>query len=281
MTSKVLARNISSLYLVQIANYVIPILLLPYLTRTLGLKGYGELATLQAIASYGLVVTDYGFQLSATRRIAASSDKEEEISLIYTNVVAARFSLALISCVIMAISVYMIPYLNANLSIIGALALLVIGNSLMPLWFFQGLQRMVLVSLVILASRIIGAVLTLLLVHSYDDLPSVIWAQAVGIFLPAVFAVWKAKTMIPCSRAPSFSGVAVELKEGWYIFQTAVFSAVLTNTGVVVLGTVAGPQVAGGYAAVERIAKGAASMLSPVTQAIYPRVSASFSSHFD
>lgn len=277
-----LVRNTGALYLVQIANYLVPLILLPFLTRVLGAGGYGRLATLQAIAAYGLVVTDYGFQLSATRKVAARLERGEEVRQLYAAVTAVRVLLALLAILLMCLAVAALPYLTLTVTVAAALTVLVLGNALTPLWLFQGFQRMGLVSLLVLTSRLGAAALTLLLVRVPQDVALALLAQALGAVLPAGFALWQAARLVPAPGRPSLAGLRMELADGWPIFQTAVFSALLTNSGVLILGTVAGAQVAGGYAAVERVGKGVASMLAPVTQAIYPRVSASFTrSHQD
>ncbi|WP_216329466.1 oligosaccharide flippase family protein [Deinococcus aestuarii] len=275
------ARNAGALYIVQIANYVIPLFLLPFLANTLGVVGYGRLATLQTIATYGLVLTDYGFQLSATRKVAAMLEQGQEVQDVYVNVMSSRIILALLATVGMCLAVSFIPYLKLTPSIALALGILVLGNALTPLWLFQGYQRMTLVSVVVLSARVSAAALTLALVRSAQDVGVALWAQTLGTALPVGLALWRAGQLTPRRGArPSLAGMRTELSDGWPIFQTAIFSTLLTNSGILVLGATAGAQVAGGYAAVERVGKGVASMLTPVTQTIYPRVSASFTASY-
>ncbi|WP_180970162.1 oligosaccharide flippase family protein [Deinococcus planocerae] len=275
------ARNAGALYIVQIANYVIPLFLLPFLANTLGVAGYGRLATLQTIATYGLVLTDYGFQLSATRKVAAMLEQGQEVQDVYVNVMSSRIVLALLATVGMCLAVSFIPYLKLTPSVALALGILVLGNALTPLWLFQGYQRMTLVSVVVLSARLSAAALTLALVRSAQDVGVALWAQTLGTALPVGLALWRAGQLTPRRGArPSLAGMRAELLDGWHIFQTAIFSTLLTNSGILVLGATAGAQVAGGYAAVERVGKGVASMLTPVTQAIYPRVSASFTASY-
>jgi PST family polysaccharide transporter len=271
-----LVRNTGALYLVQIANYVVPLILLPFLTRVLGTGGYGRLATLQAIAAYGLVITDYGFQLSATRKVAAMLEGGQDVRRLYAEVTMARILLALLAAVLMCMTVAALPYLALTVPVAAALTVLVVSNALTPLWLFQGFQKMMLVGSLVLIARLGAAALTLLLVRSPQDVGVALWAQALGAALPAGFALWQAARLVPVNAWPSLTGLRTELADGWPIFQTSVFSAVLTNSGVLILGAMAGTQVAGGYAAVERVGKGVASMLAPVTQAIYPRVSGAF-----
>jgi PST family polysaccharide transporter len=85
-----LRKNIAALYALQFASYVIPLLLLPWLTRTLGPAGFGRLSFSIAVMSYFLLLSDYGFNLSATRSVAVHRNEPEERSRIFWNTLAAK-----------------------------------------------------------------------------------------------------------------------------------------------------------------------------------------------
>jgi PST family polysaccharide transporter len=65
-----LARNVASLYGVQFANYLLPLITIPYLTRVLGVATWGLVAFAQAFGAYASIGIEYGFHLSATRAVA-------------------------------------------------------------------------------------------------------------------------------------------------------------------------------------------------------------------
>ena len=69
-----LGGNISALYAVQGLNYVLPLLMLPYLLRVLGPQSYGIIIFTQSLARYAVIVTDFGFTLTATRAISISRE---------------------------------------------------------------------------------------------------------------------------------------------------------------------------------------------------------------
>ncbi|MTC13076.1 oligosaccharide flippase family protein, partial [Providencia stuartii] len=64
---RVILKNILSMFSIQGINYFIPLIMVPYLVRTLGLDGFGKYSIVIAIIQYLVIITDYGFNLSASR----------------------------------------------------------------------------------------------------------------------------------------------------------------------------------------------------------------------
>ncbi|MBO7635291.1 MAG: oligosaccharide flippase family protein, partial [Paludibacteraceae bacterium] len=67
--SKILG-NMASLSLLQIANYLIPIIVIPFIVRSLGVETVGKVSYAQNIIQYFTILITFGFDYSATRQIA-------------------------------------------------------------------------------------------------------------------------------------------------------------------------------------------------------------------
>ncbi|MCE9918367.1 oligosaccharide flippase family protein, partial [Obesumbacterium proteus] len=79
----VLRRNISLLFIIQLSNYVFPLLTIPYLSRVLGAENFGFLAISQAVIQYFIFFTEYGFNLSVTRKISLNRHDKSRVSEIF------------------------------------------------------------------------------------------------------------------------------------------------------------------------------------------------------
>ncbi|MEO1957291.1 MAG: oligosaccharide flippase family protein, partial [Methylophilaceae bacterium] len=64
---KQLVRNFFSLSMLQMMNYALPLIVVPYLFTTLGTEKYGLVVFAQAIVIYFGLFISYGFSLSATK----------------------------------------------------------------------------------------------------------------------------------------------------------------------------------------------------------------------
>jgi PST family polysaccharide transporter len=56
-----IAQNAGWLMILQLSSYAVPLLLLPYLTRVLGLHAFGELALAWAVLAYAGIFADFGW----------------------------------------------------------------------------------------------------------------------------------------------------------------------------------------------------------------------------
>ena len=74
-----LKKNIMYLGVVQLFNYVVPLLQLPYLSRTLGVELFGIVTFSISMIQLINIVTDYGFNLYMSQKIAGGDNSAEKI----------------------------------------------------------------------------------------------------------------------------------------------------------------------------------------------------------
>ena len=77
----------------QFANYFLPILMVPFLIRALGLDLYGSFAILYAILSFLNLMVEYGFNVLATKEVALMQNKESKVSQYFSNVIFTKLSI--------------------------------------------------------------------------------------------------------------------------------------------------------------------------------------------
>ena len=101
-----LRNNIIALAIVQASNYILPLISLPYLARVLGAESFGKVVFAQAFMMYFVLIVEYGFSWSATRKVAANRESHVLLGKIFMNIWAVQW-LLIVLCVAIFSSIIM------------------------------------------------------------------------------------------------------------------------------------------------------------------------------
>ena len=158
--------NFFTLSVVQFANYLVPLILIPYLTRVLGLSRYGLVELARAVSVYFLLLTDYGFSLSATREVSVHRNDPKRLSEVFSSVMTLKCLLVLLSTAVLSGIVFTVPRLRPDWPVYYLSFASVIGMWLFPMWLFQGMERMKPIAVVTVVAKSLVVVATVLLVRT-------------------------------------------------------------------------------------------------------------------
>ena len=153
----------------QVTNYIIPLLVIPVLLNKIGLEKYGVISLALGIANLLVGLGDYGLNLTGTREISRSPKNLQKIRRIAENTISTRVFLSIIGFVFLLILSELITDWRINRSVILSSYTIVIGRLLLPVWYFQGVQRMYWITIINLGARLLYLFGLLLFVHDESD----------------------------------------------------------------------------------------------------------------
>jgi polysaccharide transporter, PST family len=273
LTSTV-GRNIVSLYVLHFGNYVLPLITVPYLVRVLGPEKFGLVAFGQGLMAYFVLVVNYGFDWSATRKVAIQRDTPDLVNRTAARVWGAKALLCAASALILLALVLSVPKLNKVSLLLLILYGSVVGNMLFPTWLYQGQERMSVISLTNLGLRALGALTIFLFIRRPSDFllyAVVLSAQGLAAGLigaAAAFRIFRLRLTIP-----SWRDVQQEMGESSPLFLTTAAIALYTSGNAFILGLLTNPVAVGYYSAAEKIVTAVVGLFGPLSQAVYPRFS--------
>jgi PST family polysaccharide transporter len=264
-------HNVLALYGVQACTYALPLLTFPYLARVLGPSGWGVVVFAQAIGDVTACAVEYGFDISASRETSRHRDDPERLSALISGVLGAKVLLALVCIAGALFSRRYTHHIAPSLALFWASTIWGVCQGINMLWFFQGLERMRLASVLEISGKVLATLSIFVLVHKPDDGWKVMAAQCVGCVVAHGVTVVLAYREVGF-RWPTPSSVWNALRLGGSMF---LFRAVQSLSGSVnrlVLGAVAPVAILGEYAGAERITRVFQQGMWPVNQALYPKL---------
>ena len=182
-----ITENIAALFGTQMAAYIFPLATVPYLARVLGPLHWGMVAFAQALGLYLSMIVDFGFQLSATRRIARVRHDDKQVEGIVAGVLGAKGILAVV-CIMAVLLLQRFSHaFQQESSILWAGALSGIGQGFSMLWFYQGLERMRHPATADVVGKGIVCLGVFLCVHKPEDAWKVLALQCMCFWAVAVF----------------------------------------------------------------------------------------------
>jgi PST family polysaccharide transporter len=276
---KQLIKNIFSVSGVQLANYILPLITIPYVVRVIGPANYGLINFAQAFVGYFALLINYGFELTATREIARNKEDRGVLSDIFWMILSAKVILFIFSTIIFAGSLLYFQKLQIDPRLYVLSYLCNIGLVFFPTWFFQGIEELSKMAIFNLIIKLIFTVLIFMLIHQSSDYYFYPVCLFIGQIAVGFFALWYAVKLKHLSL-PNFkmAGIIKVLREGAVVFITTVVINIYTLSNIVLLGFIASDmEVCYFSSAYKLISIIMAITITPITQTLYPHLGGLFS----
>jgi len=275
---KVVLNNFASLSVLQAITYILPVIILPYLFQVLGAEKFGLIAFAQAFAQYFMILTDYGFGISATKEISLSQDQPAKVSRIFSSVMAVKIGLASLSMLALCLILYFIPKFRNDWMVYVLSFGGVIGTTIFPIWFFQGTEKMKHIADINIAGGIVLAVAIVFFVKGPQDYLLVPLINSTVLLVTGILGQYIVFRSFGISfKFPGYKNVRQQLEAGWNIFISNVAINAYTTTRIFAIGLLTNNTVTGFYSIAEKIANLFQTFpLSSFTQALFPRLSKIF-----
>ena len=275
-----IVRNMASLGILQIANYVIPLLILPIISRVLGATLFGSVSYAQNIVTYLTLLVNFGFEYSATRQIALAGEDIQKKTRIFWAILTVKSLLLLLSFIILGLLPFCLERIASDPRLYLYTALINVGIVLFPTWYLQGEQQMDKMALANFFIKLMGALLVILLVReasAYRGYPLLLslasFAGGLGALVYVIrhFHIGKYE----CSRA----SLREVLSPSWPIFLNNLFGCLYTTVNMTILGLFAADDVVGYFSASQKLIMALIMIIVlPVSTTIYPEISRRFES---
>ena len=267
-------QNFLFLAFIQSSNVLISIISMPLLIQSIGVDQFGLVnLALSVIIMFNILVV-FGYNLTAPREVAINSEDKTALSHIVSNVFSAKFLLACVASLIILIGVFGFGSFQEYRLILVFSLLLLFSEAFLPLWFFQGMEKMKLVSIANVFSKLLFLMGIVLFIHSPEQSKWVnfmLGFLGVGINL-ALLGYIHIFLGIRFYR-PEFSAIGKSLKDNVLLFFSNFASFVSINGGLIILSFFSNAETLGMYSLAERVIMVLRLFPAMIVQAIFPNAS--------
>ena len=279
MKSKILSKNHKPLiansfylYLANFADYLLALLILPFIARALGPEQLGYVGLAQTFGIFILLIMDFGFPLMATRQVAIDKDNSERITHLIEQIFSFKLFLVPVILIISIIVTMSVPIFSAHPHYILIVVVGSIFQGMAPTWYFIGIEKMSIVAFSKTIFRLIGFILIFLFVNSTLDG----WIVLLGYMISSIcLCLYLIKHLV--NRLGSFSILKrFSIKTMWQKSKNSFFVTILpviyNNLGVIIMSVIVSPIQLGYYYGAARIHGAFNTLYGPMGEAFYPHL---------
>lgn len=268
--TKTATRNTFMLYLMNIAKMVFPLVTLPYLTRVLSVPVYGVVTYVKAVMQYMQLLLAFGFALSATRDIVDAKLDKERISRIFADVQVAKLILTAIGGGALVVLTICIPMLRENIPFVVLSYLNVVITELLADFLFRGLDKMEVLTVRFVVSKLISTACTFLFIKHDGHLLLVPIFDCLGS-LAALAMVLAEIKKLELRFMPSGLRESVRmLKESFTYFISDVSTLAFGALNTLLIGIYSSATDVAYWGLVMQLVGAVNAMYTPITNGIYP-----------
>ncbi len=271
-------RNMASLGLLQAANYVIPVLIIPFVVRALGAESFGKVSYVQNIIAYLTILVNYGFEYSATRAIALCKENKAEQRSVFWTTIYYKLLLFLVTSLILCVLFLVWERARADRLLFAYAFLINIGFVLFPSWFFQGIEEMGKMACFNFFIKFLGGLCVVILVKNATDDGLYLLLLSLSYIVIGLYAfVYVVRRY---DLGWSLRGIDIRKKlfaESTPIFFNTLFGTVYSTFGLTYLGFHATNTDLGIYSGAYKIIIALIMLVNvPVSMSLFPAMSRKF-----
>ena len=234
-------ENFSWVAAFEVFMLIAPLITYPYLTKVLGLELYGYIITAQVLVGYATLIIDFGSNSVVTKHVSINRNNNAMLSEIVSSVFVIRSFLCLICFVVYCGVVAVIPSYRTHFSLFLCTYGLTFNDVLFPRYFFQGIERMRISSIINIGIKLLFILLIFIVVRNEEDYLFVPLLYTLGYTLAGAVSMYIIFNRMGISfYIPPINRMMVYVKDSSSIFATNVITTIKDYFNYFLLGGYSG-----------------------------------------
>ncbi|MDO8968917.1 MAG: oligosaccharide flippase family protein [Algoriphagus sp.] len=270
-------QNFLFLAIIQSSNVLISIISMPLLIQSIGVDQFGLVNLALSVIILLNILVGFGYNLSAPREVAILQGNKEALSHVVSNVFSGKVLLAALAAFMILIGVFGLNLFEGYQMILVFSVLLLFSEATLPLWFFQGMEKMKLVSIANIFSKLLFLMGIVLFIHSPEQSKWVNFLMGFfGLGINLLLLAYIHSFLGIQFYRPEFSAIWKSLKDNSLLFLSNLASHISINGGLIILSFFSVAETLGMYSLAERVIMVLRMFPALIIQAIFPSASRLF-----
>ena len=269
---KKVVENAIYLTILQWFNYLIPLLILPYLVRTIGTKMFGLVMFAQTVATIFTLITDFGFSITGTRALSILKKNRTMKGELFFGVMSIKVVLIILLLFFLFALTSTSDKFSQNKLIYYYSFGVTIGMTIFPSWFFHGIQNMKVITIVNAVSRTLFAGLVFMFITKPEDFLLVPLFNSASYIITGLFGLFYALKFLKI-KVPSIIFIFNLVNESFKLFLSNLSTSLYSSFNILIIGLLTNDTLTGVYASFEKIILALKNIYTPIYQAVFPWLS--------
>lgn len=276
---KVLLENFIFLGLLQVMRYLIPILVLPYVSRIIGVEHFGEIAITASVTMIMQYIVDYGYNFIGAREVAKNKTNITFITDLYSSITIARCLLFLACIIVVYILTLIFPLLAQVRLLLFITCPSVLLSVFIPEWLYQGLEEMKFITVIHVVSRIVYVALIFIFIRQSDDYIYYPLVNNIGFLFAGIasFIILRKKNIL--LHTVNWRNLWNILQDGWNLFINSLCAGLFAQLLNIFIGNFLSIRDSGIYNSASRLIFAARHGLNIITRVFFPFLAQHINKH--
>ena len=264
-------KNYIYLLMIQGANFILPLITIPYLVRTLGINKFGIVMVAQSFAILLTIITEFGLDMSATRQVALIKNDKKKVSQYFFDVFFLKMFLVIVAFIILAFFIFYVDKFSREYLVYFFSFGMVFGQALFPAFFFRGIEEMRIVTIINVLAKVIFTISVFIIIKTPGDYHYVPILNGLGFILSGCLGFILSLKYVSFMK-PIFNEAISIAKESFSLFLSNLAVSFYTKINTLIVGIFISDSVAGVYSSMEKLVVATKSIYIPLYQALFPNI---------
>lgn len=277
INNKKIAENYFFMTLLLVLNSFFGLLIYPYLIRTLGAESYGVYIFASTVVNYFICFIGFGFDMYGVRLIAENPFSIKKKSNVLSIIFTTKLYLEIVSIILAILVSFVFPILRTYFWVYIVCFANTLLNIFFPTWYFQGVQKMRVVSYIQLIFKLLSLPFIFIFIKKPDDILLFAIIMTASSLLGALYAFIHLLVFerLKISLVP-IKHTLVYIKESQYFFYTNFLNMMKIQTINLIIGTRYSMTDLALYDLANRIVSIPLMLITNINSALFPKVVSNF-----